>query len=98
MNEVRFHPFAIVEILEVDEKYESISGKLVARFRIEFDAAIDRLLRFPASHPRILGKYRWIRLRKFPYSLIYREKSQDVYKVVAFPHDRRKQAYWRTRI
>ena len=97
MTEVRFHPFAIVKILEVDDEYASISDKLVARFRIEFDAALDRLRRFPASHPQILGKYRWIRLRKFPYSLIYREKSPGVYKVVAFPHDRRRQAYWRSR-
>ena len=50
MNVARFHPFAVLEIADVENHYRRILEELGDRLMVEVDEAIDRLLAFPDSH------------------------------------------------
>jgi len=69
----------------------------------EFLNEIDRMLAVLREHPW-LGQpldemYRRIRLRKFPYSLIYRiDHDQKLIRISAVGHQSRRPWFWRDRV
>jgi hypothetical protein len=48
--------------------------------------------------PVLSGPYRWVRVRRFPYLLIFRRKSPEVIVIVAVAHTSRRPGYWRRRM
>jgi plasmid stabilization system protein ParE len=66
---------------------------------VRFTAAVGRSLERLAENPNhgtALGlSYRKLRVRRFPYNLIYRIEPDGVL-VVAVAHHRRKPDYWRS--
>jgi toxin ParE1/3/4 len=68
---------------------------------LAFDAEVDRALANIASAPNrwAAGPHSTRRylLRRFPYILIYRERTGNV-QIVAVAHTSRKPGYWKKRI
>jgi len=59
----------------------------------ELDRAVDLILRTPQRWPLYVHGTRHYLLRRFPYSIVYREMS-GVVRVVAVAHGRRRPGYW----
>jgi plasmid stabilization system protein ParE len=62
-------------------------------FISEFERALDLLCQFPKLAAVWRGDRRRFPLRRFPYSIIYYLKGDDL-RVVALAHHRRMPEYW----
>ncbi len=81
---------------DVDEAYQwyfSQSEKAAANFLAELDAAQERVLSQPDWAQRHLLDTRRISLKRFPYSVIFREHG-DLIVIIAVAHAKRDEAYW----
>ena len=69
---------------------------------IEFDAEVDRALAQIIASPRrwAAGPFstRRFLLRRFPFTLIYRELALGNVQIVAVAHTSRKPGYWKRRM
>jgi toxin ParE1/3/4 len=93
-----FHPGAEGEYLEAVAFYESKRRGLGASFLTEFDQAMEQVCAAP--HRRPIEKRPDIRrmgMKRFPYSVIYREASHCI-EVLAVAHHRRRPLYWLGRL
>ncbi|MCH7939371.1 MAG: type II toxin-antitoxin system RelE/ParE family toxin [Candidatus Marinimicrobia bacterium] len=65
-------------------------------FLIELDRAIKRIAEAPERWPRSGQGVRRYLMPRYPYSVMYRVKAEEV-EVIAVAHERRKPGYWRSR-
>ena len=89
-----FHPAAESEYLEAIAYYESKRPGLGASFLAEFETAIGAVLAAPHRNP--VEKPPDVRrksLKRFPYTVLYRETAESV-QVLAVAHHRRRPQYW----
>lgn len=96
MNEARFHPEAVAEMIEAAQYYEGRQLGLGSRFldAVEFTARqIERQPTLGRVDPA--GRRRRA-VKRFPYRLIYRIKDSDTY-ILAVAHGSRRPGYWRQR-
>jgi toxin ParE2 len=63
----------------------------------EVAAAARKLCDFPDLWPKVRNGIRRCRLKRFPYSLLYRAGREET-AIIAVMHDRRRPSYWRSRI
>jgi plasmid stabilization system protein ParE len=91
-----FAPEAREELFETILYYESESWGLGAAFLATVRKGIDQLLTFPESAPVLYGKVRRKPLRRFPYSLLYSIRGQEI-RIVAVMNQKRKPMYWKGR-
>ena len=63
----------------------------------EVVAAARTICEFPALWPKVRKDIRRSRLKRFPYSLIYRAGLEEIV-IVAVMHNRRRPTYWRSRV
>lgn len=92
-----FHPDAEAEFLESVGFYESRVRGLGAAFVDEFGTAIELIFEAPGQwQVERKPDIRRAPLHRFPFSIIYREKS-PIIQVLAVAHDRRRHQYWYTR-
>jgi len=63
-------------------------------FITEFERTLDRLCEYPELGPRWRGRARRMPLRRFPYSVIYEIRGEEL-RVLALAHQSRKSGYWR---
>lgn len=89
----RFHSFAEPN-LEAIQFYESRSAGLGGDYLLEFEQVMQRVIETP-HRPRIERKpdIRAVSLKRFPYSIVYRELD-DLFQVLAVSHKRRRPGYW----
>jgi plasmid stabilization system protein ParE len=92
-----FHPDAEDEFIEAAAYYERNVPSLGERFAHETHQAIEQLLKYPEIGSPIDPNLRRIVLTRFPYYLIY-SFTQDMLRIVAVAHTRRRPGYWRTRV
>ena len=81
--------------------YEGQRPDLGAALFAETQRVVDLIENFPgvgAQVPRVRARYetRRIPLRRFPYVIVYRERTHES-QVIAFAHTSRKPGYWRSR-
>lgn len=81
--------------------YESQHPGLGVALLAEARRVVDLIENFPAvgtQVPRVRTRYqtRRIPFRRFPYVVVYRERT-EVSQVIAFAHTSRKPGYWRSR-
>ena len=93
MKPYSFHRLAREEFLSQLSYYSRVRQELAQRFVAEVDFALAEISRAPERHPFIEAPMRRIRLRKFPFALIYVEKP-NVVQVLAVAHLSRKPGYW----
>lgn len=67
-----------------------------ASFLGAFNDALDQLLAFPESAPILHRKVRCKPLRRFPYSLLYSLRRQEI-RILAVMNQNRQPLYWRGR-
>jgi plasmid stabilization system protein ParE len=72
------------------------NAELGLAFIAEFERALDLLCAYPRLGAVWRGTTRRLPIRRFPYSIIYQVKPEEV-RVIALAHQRRKPDYWRGR-
>ncbi len=94
---VRWHPGASLDLQEAIKYYQTCVEGLDVRFLAHVDAAVARA----ASAPRLAhcfdGPFRKVRLERFPYAMIYREKGEGI-EIMATAHGSREPGYWKDRM
>ena len=101
-RQVRLSTEAEADLEQATRWYEGQRLGLSERFLQSVDEAM-RSLSVPSTHgstvPRVPEhiQVRRLRLRGFPYFVIFRELADEV-QVVALAHERRKPSYWRSRV
>ncbi|QVL50029.1 MAG: type II toxin-antitoxin system RelE/ParE family toxin [Thiocapsa sp.] len=89
-----FHPAAEAEYLEAIRYYESKRPGLGAALLADFESVIDTVCAAPRRNPvEQSPDVRRKSLRRFPYTVLYRERSGLV-EVLAIAHHRRRPEYW----
>ena len=97
---VRFGPEALVEVSHAVNWYEDRRSGLGADFLRALDGTVNRI-----AHQRILGlrlpvldgssTVRRVAIPRFPYQVV---SVDEVVRVLAVAHDRRRPGYWADRI
>jgi plasmid stabilization system protein ParE len=93
-----FHPAAEAEYLESVAYYESKRPGLGAMYLAEFERVMHLICEAP--HRNAVDRrpdVRRMRMKKFPFSVLYREHAGSV-QVLAVAHHRRRPQYWLGRL
>ena len=97
MKSARFLEAAAAEFETQVAYFDRQLAGLGDRFDVEVRAAITLILEHPNAGRAVTRNLRKLRLRKFPFSLIYAFDENEVVIVAAAPH-RRRPNYWRGRL
>jgi hypothetical protein len=95
-REVRFLPSARLESIGARDWYAQHSQRAADAFVAEMDRQLLRIADNAESFPLILGDVRRVRLRRFPYSLLFKVDN-DICFVIACFHASRDPNVWRDR-
>ena len=90
----RFHPAAEAEHLETIAQYETRMAGLGSRYLAEFERTVERVCGDPERYP--IDREPDIRrayLRRFPFTILFREMEGHV-EILAVAHHRRRPSYW----
>ena len=94
---LRFHPEVADEIRKAKDWYgqrsEAVKGQLVSALR----RAFQQLGNDASAGVNYLHGTRRLRLKKFPFILVYRIKGGAT-DIVALAHTKRRPGYWRQRL
>jgi plasmid stabilization system protein ParE len=85
---------------ELDKAVERYNAKAPSLGDALFDEAVSasqQLCDFPELWPKVRQNIRRCRLKRFPYSLLYRADAEEIV-VIAVMHHRRRPDYWRSRL
>ena len=96
MNQVRIQLAAVIDLTIATAWYEEKREGLGLEFVLEFDAAIERIARFPRSYEIQYREARRILLRRFPYS-VYFTFGGNVAEVFAVLHQHDNPLEWQSR-
>ncbi len=99
---IRVEEAARGELRAVVAWYEEKQPGLGGEFFAEVEHTVELIQRHPGlgtSVPRVPAERgtRRLPLRRFPYTVIYREVETEI-QIIAFAHDRRKPGYWSSRL
>ena len=97
IRQVEIHPDALIEAEAAVAWYAERSSRAPAAFIEEIDSAIQSILNTPKRWPIFESDFRRVPLFRFPYSIVYREKSDDLVQILAVAHGRRRPGYWKMR-
>jgi plasmid stabilization system protein ParE len=96
MRGITFHPEAEEELLEAKEWYGERSEVAAHAFVLEVDHALSSITEAPLRYPQgRRGEHRFV-LDRFPYTVLYRVRSDDIF-ITAVAHQSRRPGYWRRR-
>jgi plasmid stabilization system protein ParE len=93
---VAVHPAAHTELQGAYSWYLERNPAAAVAFLEEIDHAIEAISENPNRWPFYVEGTRRLVLRRFPFSVVYRELASTI-MVVAFAHGRRRPGYWRNR-
>jgi plasmid stabilization system protein ParE len=94
---IEFDDAARVEFDEAFDWYAKRSHGAAIGFAGAIDAALDSIVRDAARFPAVYAGCQYARIRRYPYSLIFRRSARGI-MVVAVAHAKRKPGYWRRRL
>lgn len=94
---MEFHRLARKDLHEARTWYKARSTDAARRFADRLDEALGRIESDPLSFAILPGRYRYVRLQKFPYHVVYRVDEGGEVVIVAVAHNRRRPGYWRRR-
>lgn len=90
------HEAAEAEINEAADFYDLQSPGLGDAFLAEIERTIRSIVEFPEAAPLIQGRIRKRSIVKFPYSLVYSVRRDEI-RILAVAHHKRRPFYWRGR-
>jgi plasmid stabilization system protein ParE len=95
---LRIHRLAVAEIDHEVDYYESCSAGLGTELEDEIDAVLETILQFPHAAPqwRDRADRRVAVLDRFPFTLVYQVKEDEIV-IVALAHTSRRPGYWSRR-
>lgn len=96
-RQAEIHPEALAEAEAAIIWYGERSSRAPAAFIEEIDNAIKSILDAPRRWPVFDLDCRRFPLFRFPYSIVYRERSTNLVQILAVAHGRRRPGYWRAR-
>ena len=96
-KEVELHEDALAEAQAAYGWYAARNPVAAEAFIDELDHAIEQIGMFPNVGASYISGTRRYLMRRFPFTLIYRERKRAI-EVVAVGHGRRKPGYWKQRI
>jgi plasmid stabilization system protein ParE len=96
-TQVTFHRLAAREYRSARDWYSQRSAAVAERFRIAVDRAVQRINAGADALPRLVGAYRYVRVGRYPYVLVFRHLDANAVMVVAVAHTSRRPGYWRRR-
>lgn len=96
-HELTFHPAAEEELLAAENWYAERSLVAARAFAQEAALVVDHVGTAPERWPRHIHGTRRLVFPRFPYTVIYRVKRDEV-QVVAVAHQSRRPAYWKNRL
>lgn len=94
---LRFHPQAEQEYLTSLRWYRERSRIAAVNFEAAFEQAVERIREAPQRWPIYFRDFRKYILRRFPFSVVYRDLSSEIV-VLAVAHARRRPGYWMDRV
>lgn len=94
--QVQFDPEALSDLAGAMDWYTARSASAADSFAQEIERAVVRLQESPLRWPPYLHGTRKALLRRFPFALIYRTRSNEI-QIVAVAHLHRRPGYWRHR-
>lgn len=94
---VFFHPEALEELDSAIAWYAQRSSRAAERFLAEVKAVARTISRYPYRPPEFEAGSRRLRLRTFPYSVVYATRTDGI-EILAVAHGRRRPGYWRVRM
>lgn len=97
MKQAILHPEADLEAMEAASWYEKQRVGLGRAFRLELEAALDRVRNNPQLYGVDLEPFRACPLHRFPYTLHYLELSEMIW-ILAVAHQSRRRGYWQNRM
>jgi toxin ParE1/3/4 len=95
---VELHEEAAAEYDTAFDWYLARSPDAALKFDAEFNRALVEIAQAPQRWVGGPHDTRRFLLRKFPFLLIYRERSGGEVQIVAVAHTSRKPGYWKERI
>jgi plasmid stabilization system protein ParE len=94
--EVTVHPEAEAEYEHALTWYLGRSPQSAERFETAFDEAIEAIHSHPTLFPLCDAIHRFVLLKRYPYSLVYRWDGDEA-RVVALTHAKRRPGDWSRR-
>ena len=94
---VEFHPSTVEDVNQAASYYQRARAGLEHEFRVEVDAAINRICETPLIFPMVQGQIRRGIVHRFPYSILFRLVSADHIRVLVVRHHKRHPGYGSTR-
>ncbi len=98
MNRIQFHPKAMDEFSNSKNWYNKQEEKLGDLFVKEIGRGIDYIKIFPTLWSKYHRGTRRFILKKFPYSIIYKNLRPNRIVIVAIMHQKQKPDYWTNRL
>jgi toxin ParE1/3/4 len=95
---LEFHPDADAEAESAVDWYTERSVAAAEGFLDELDRAMEQIRDTPDRWARYLHGTRRYLMKRFPFLVVYRERSETVIEIVAVAHGHRRPGYWRQRI
>lgn len=93
MAEVTIHPEAEAEYEAALAWYLDRSRPAADRFEAAFAEAIEAVRPHPAMFPRCDDHHRFVLLKRFPYTPVYRLDGEEA-RLIAVAHTKRRPGYW----
>lgn len=90
------HETAEAEINEAADFYDLEDPGLGSVFIDEVERGIESISQFPEAAQLLRGRVRKKLLAKFPYSLVYSVRPDEI-RLLAVAHQKRRPFYWRSR-
>lgn len=97
MKRIEFHPETEAEFAHHLDFYREKSAGLAAEFVDAVEQAVSFVRGNPEAGSPASGELRRWRVRRFPFTVIYREEADRIY-VLALAHHRQRPGYWRHRV
>jgi len=97
LKPLKYHPAARREIKASHSWYVRQSEQAADGFYEELLPALDRVHQQPQLYPPHLSGTQRAVLDQYPFSIIYRELSQEI-QIIAVAHAKRRPGYWAKRL
>lgn len=81
---LRFHPLDATDIVEAAAWFDERSIGLGNRFRRAVDARFDDIVRLPETFPPVFSNFRFARVPRFPFLVLFRAQGDAIYIVGVF--------------
>ena len=95
---IRVHPEALREAENARDWYARRSVPAAFAFINELTRALELLKESPRLWPDFSFGTRRYPLARFPFSIVYRQKGDELIEIVALMHQKKRPGYWSGRV